>query len=628
VVQDDAAMQNRLCPSPVRSLLVLLTLFVAGSGSGADEAHPASLQLVVTDADTRGPTPCRVHLTDARGKPVRSPGLPFWHDHFACDGRASLELTAGWGEDVAARRGEVLQPVQEAGRFWQEKVAQALRATRLTGEVVDAATGRGLAARVYLQRDDGRWFFPESASPQGSALRYERRNWINTNAVEYHTTLSAHPFRVELEPGRYTLTVERGKEFRPRVQPLEVGAEPLNLRLPLQRWVNMADRGWYSGDTHVHRTAAELPNVMLAEDLNVAFPLTYWVTKAFAPPTQGDKNTEVGGDRLVSVDATHVFWPRNTEYEIFTVSNRSHTLGAVFVLGHTTPFSMGAPPVRPIAGQARREGALLDLDKHDWPWAMLLPPVMGVDLYELANNHHWRTEFGITRWSSAPPAWMGLGTTHPAGGERDWTLYTFQNYYTLLNCGFRLRPTAGTANGVHPVPLGFGRVYVHLPGGFSYEAWLKGLDAGRSFVTTGPMLLAEVTSSEATGTLLSEEPVDALEVVVNGEVRHRLALQPQRNEQGAWETRFRQPLQLEGTSWVALRCFEPRPAGRFRFAHTAPRWFDVPDRPLRPRREEVTFLVRRVQEQLERNTGKLPAEALAEYRQALAAYEALLPTSR
>ena len=49
-------------------------------------------------------------------------------------------------------------------------------------------------------------------------------------------------------------------------------------------------------------------------------------------------------------------------------------------------------------------------------------------------------------------------------------------------------PTGGTASGVHPVPLGFGRVYVHLPGGFSYKTWVSGLNQGRSFVTTGPML--------------------------------------------------------------------------------------------------------------------------------------------
>jgi hypothetical protein len=522
--------------------------------------------------------------------------------------------------DLAQRR-EVLQPVLEAERYWAAQAAGA-GSTSLTGEVVDAATGQIIPSRIYIQRDDGRWFFAATDSPGGSALRYERRNWSNTNAVEYHTTLSGHAFRAELPPARYTVTVERGKEYLPLVQQIELGAKPMKVRLPLRRWVNMAARGWYSGDTHVHRTAAELPNVMLAEDLNVAFPLSYWVTKAFAPPTQGDKNTDAGaGAELVSVDPTHVFWPRNTEYEIFTVSNRSHTLGAVFALGHKTPFTQGGPPVGGIARQAHGEGALLDLDKHDWPWSMALVPVMGVDLYELANNHHWRTEFGITNWSTAAPEWMALGSGSKGGGEGHWTLFTFQNYYALLDCGFRLRPTAGTANGVHPVPLGFGRVYVRQPEGFSYSTWLKGLNEGRSFVTTGPMLLADVVANEISGTVLSEAPVDQAEVIINGELQHRLVLTPEKNAEGAWEARFRQPLRLEGTSWVAVRCFERRAGGRLRFAHTAPVWFDVPGHPLRPRKEEVNYLLGRVQDQLTRSAGALPPAALAEYREALETYE-------
>jgi hypothetical protein len=577
--------------------------------------------------------------------------------------------------DNPQQREEVMRPLREAEQFWENKLAQATRTTAVTGEIVDYATGRIIPARVYIQRDDGYWFFPESAAREGSAIRYERRNWLNTNSVEFHTTLSAHPFRIELAPGRYTVTVERGKEYRPQVQLVEVGAAPVKLRLPLQRWVNMAARGWFSGDTHVHRTPAELPNVMQAEDLNVAFPLTYWVTKGFAPPTQGDKNTDAGvGDRLIEVDETHVFWPRNTEYEIFTIGAKRHTLGAVFVLGHKTPFTNGAPPVSHIAEQARREGALLDLDKHDWPWSMALAPLLGVDLYELANNHHWRTEFAMTTWSTPAPEWMRLPNNGRSGNALDWTLYTFQNYYALLNCGFRLRPTAGTANGVHPVPLGFGRVYVHLAahggggneaqtsdegspsrrapsaansGGFNYDNWLKGLNEGRSFVTTGPMLLAELKPNEASGVVLSEEPVSEVEVIVNGEVRHRLSLAPEKNREGAWEARFSQPLKLAGTSWCALRCFErrsPNPAAveearlasrdkqslttpaatEVRFAHTAPRWFNVPGAPLRPKQHEVEFLMQRVRDEIRRSRGVLPESAIAEYERALAIYESRL----
>ncbi len=520
-----------------------------------------------------------------------------------------------------------------------------LRAATVTGEIVDSHSGRLIPARLHIQSDDGRWHFAETASAAGSAIRYEKRNWINTNAVEMHVTLSPHPFRVDLPPGGYTFTVERGKEYRPVVRRVDVAGDPVRLRLQVHRWIDMAKRGWFSGDTHVHRPLAELPNLLLAEDLNVAFPLTYWVTEAFTPPTQGARNIDaVPRAELISVDATHVIWPRNTEWELFTVGSRRHHLGAVFALNHKSAFTLGAPPVTPIAEQARREAALLDLDKHDWPWSMALVPLMGVDLYELANNHLWRTEFGFSKWNSRAPDFVGLPGEGWSGTERDWIEYGCRNYYALLDCGFRLRPSAGTASGVHPVPLGFSRVYVQCPAGFGYDAWLRGLNEGRSFVTTGPMLFAEVDGRvpgarvamesghtrrvRITGTVISDEPVDAIEIIVNGETAHRLMPERRRNRDDASVAEFSQTLELTGSSWIAVRCWEPRAGGRIRFAHTAPWFFDVSNAPLRPRREEINLLIRRVREEIERSSGVLPADAMAEYLKALAIYEDIARQAR
>jgi len=364
---------------------------------------------------------------------------------------------------------------------------------------------------------------------------------------------------------------------------------------------------------------------MPAEDLNVAFPLSYWVTRGFTPPTAGDKNAEADTTKgLIKVDDTHVIWARNTEYELFTLNGRQHTLGAFFVLGHTDPLQLGTPPFQPIFELAHRQGALLDLDKHDWPWSIALA-VHGVDLYELANNHHWRTEFGITSWASPTPVpdWMQPPDGGLRGNEADWTRYTFETYYALLNCGFRLRPTAGTANGVHPVPLGFGRVYVHLPEGFDYTDWLVGLNAGCSFVTTGPMLITSIEKGRVRGTVLSEKPVDLIQILINGKVIHDIQAQPIRTGTGTYAISFEQAIEPAGTSWVAARCFEPRADGRRRFAHTAPRWFDDPTRPLKPRPEQLAFLVQRVEDELQRSAELLPEPALEEYREALRRLQAL-----
>jgi hypothetical protein len=530
----------------------------------------------------------------------------------------------------------------------------------LEGEVVDAESGKLLPSRLYVEGPPGTWHHVESAAAGGSAVRYAKERF---RSVEVHTTLSAHPFRAALAPGRYTLLAERGKEYFPAQAEvtLAAGADgaagagaPARVTLKLRRFIDMAALGWYSGETHVHRALADLPNLLLAEDLNVAFPLLYWVTRAFEAPAGGEAARKKSGATLIEVDSTHVIWPRNTEWEIFTVGEKRHELGAFFAIGHRSVFDAGVPPLSPVAERARAEGALIELDKHAWPWSMCLVPLLDVDLYELANNHLWRTEFGFRAWGAPPPDYMRV--ERDAGGltERGWIDYGLKCYYALLDSGFRLRPTAGTASGVHPVPLGFGRVYVELDGPFRYERWLEGLDAGRSFVTTGPMLFVLVNGRppghrferaapaddpgaavepfdcEVHVRTVSETPITQLELVLNGEVTASIGASAAstRTEAGAWECDLSFRQRVSGTSWLAVRAFEERPGGRVRFAHSSPVWVDVAGRPLRPRKEEAAFLVARVEEEIARSEGVLPAAAIAEYRRALDVYRRIAENAR
>jgi hypothetical protein len=508
------------------------------------------------------------------------------------------------------------------------------RTGTLRGTIIDADTGKPIAARVYVQGEDGRWWHVKSDDPAGTAVPY-RKERADTKSFEVHTTVSAHPFRAELPPGKYTIIVERGKEYHPMVPQVAIGKDPVAVNMKLSRWIDMAKLGWYSGDTHVHRTLEELPNVMLAEDLNVALPLLHWVTDADTSPLKNPRSKELDPGRLIEVDRTHVIWPRNTEYEIFRVGKKPHTLGAFFVLNHKTLFDIGVPPVGPIAGKAQQEGALIELDKHNWPWSMMLIPIMRVALFELTNNHIWRTEFAFRSWGESPAEYMEVERDGQGQfTERGWIDFGFKNYYALLNSGFRLRPTAGTASGVHPVPLGFGRVYVHLSEGFSYDGWMKGLDAGRTFVTTGPMLLVQTNDRHPghtfqqdrasqeyriKGLAVSAVPLDRIEILVNGEVVRKIKPENRENGDGR-HSPIDEKLTIDRTSWIAVRCFEEHPGGRVRFAHTAPVWIDVPGKPLLPRKAEIAYLVRRVEEQLTRNEKVLSKEAVAEYREALRVY--------
>jgi len=194
--------------------------------------------------------------------------------------------------------------------------------------------------------------------------------------------------------------------------------------------------------------------------------------------------------------------------------------------------------------------------------------------------------------------------------------------------------------------LGFSRVYVHLPEGFSYQAWVNGLKAGRSFVTNGPMLFATVNGQDpgyvfkslsrtkgkqrlaVKGDALSAGPVENIELVVNGDVVRAIHSIARRAPNGAHQSHFEEHVELDGSGWIAVRCWEEGENGRFRFAHSAPWFVEVDGRPLRPRREEAEFLAKQVEGEIVRSSALLSSEAVEEYQRALSIYRDIARTAK
>lgn len=547
---------------------------------------------------------------------------------------------------------------------------------RFVGSVVDADTEEPIAARIYIQDAKGDWLFVRSASDHGIAWPYAEE-WVPMpESVERHTTVSAHPFTVMLAPGEYRITIERGKEYFPLNETLVIPSKDelsntpkldstkIERRFSLHRWTNMASLGWYSGETHVHRRIAELPNVMAAEDLNVTFPVTFWTTSSDKAPdlepsdlrSQGPSPfgpREDRGPDPIWLNTRQVILPRNTEYEIFSIGERRHTLGALFILNHRTPFMQTVPPIGPMIEQAKREGALLDLDKHNWPWSLMLIPNAQVDLFELSNNSVWRTNFGFKQPGHALPPWKEFEQESPGIlTEWGWLEFGFEMYYALLNCGFRLSPTAGTASGVHPVPLGYSRVYVHTGDDFSLDRWLDGLRRGRSFVTTGPMLTSKINgelpghifqrsgdqSSDFTweANVMSPDPITRVEWLVNGKVMYSITPDQSRNEQGAWQWSSKgtidypltkKLMQDAGSAWVALRTWSDQPDGRKRFAHTGAWYIEVDGQRVQPPVEQIDYLMQLLDASLEKQRGVLTAEAISEFERARETYRQIQSTA-
>ena len=66
----------------------------AGQNPRAAALRQGTLNIVVSDDEAKC-LPCRIRLVDSQGKSVGAPNLPFWRDHFVCEGNVTLTLPEG-----------------------------------------------------------------------------------------------------------------------------------------------------------------------------------------------------------------------------------------------------------------------------------------------------------------------------------------------------------------------------------------------------------------------------------------------------------------------------------------------------------------------------------------------------
>ena len=112
--------------------------------------------------------------------------------------------------------------------------------TPVTGRVVDVATGRMMPARVSIRDASGAGHLPDSMSAKGSAVLLGRGRGVADGTGV--TALSADPFELRLPPGHYRLRAERGRGVRTAEVDFDVGLEPVEIQVPLQRWARLGRR--------------------------------------------------------------------------------------------------------------------------------------------------------------------------------------------------------------------------------------------------------------------------------------------------------------------------------------------------------------------------------------------------
>ncbi len=138
-----------------------------------------------------------------------------------------------------------------------------------------------------------------------------------------------------------------------------------------------------------------------------------------------------------------------------------------------------------------------------------------------------------------------------------------EEYYSYLNCGYRLPLVGGTDKMTAEVPVGVYRTYANLgEEEFSHGAWSRSVRAGRTFLSAGPIIglraegcpVGDTVRMSGPGVIHvsaraeSIFPVWTLQIVQNGQVV-AAADEPA----GARRIELHAEIRVDGNCWLAAR---------------------------------------------------------------------------
>ena len=442
--------------------------------------------------------------------------------------------------------------------------------------IFDGQTMRLLPCRIHLKDSAGLPVF-------GEGLPRWRDHFVCGGKVALH-----------LPDGNYSYEIERGPEYRRKSGSFTINCETNSpIVLKLEHLVDMAAEGWWSGDMHVHRPIKDIELLMEAEDLHVAPVITWWNNQnAWAnPPPPTNPVVRFDGDRF---------------YHLMGGEDE-RSGGALLYFNLSRPLDIvGAKreypsPMKFLAEARQRPGAWVDIEKPFWYDTPVWLASGMVNSIGIAHNHMHRA--GVL----PNEAWGRQRDRERFPDPRGNGFWTQEIYYHILNCGLRLPPSAGSASGVLPNPVGYNRVYVHLDGEFNYGNWWEGLKAGRVFVSNGPLLRCRANGESPGYTfkapagktldlrvdaaLDSRDTVSSLEIIQNG---HVLRAVPHSD----WKrTGSLGTIQFKASGWFLIRAIADVP-DTFRFASTGPFYVEIGPTARRVSKASARFFLDWVRERM------------------------------
>jgi hypothetical protein len=455
---------------------------------------------------------------------------------YTCHGDARFHLPGG--RTVPAAR---LEEKGTAGAM--RRVAPATQ--RVTIRAVERASRKPVAVKLHVHGEAGEYLAPTDRHRVVDPAWFEDYSVDFSHLGRHPCTYVAGETNLDLPLGRVYVEVSKGFEIRPVRKVVRVTRATRRITLEIDRVLPWRQKGWVTADTHVHFLSP--PSALLegaGEGVNVVNLLaSQWgelmtnVGDFDGATTWGSKAAGGDGEYLVRV---------GTE-------NRQHVLGHISLLGYNgriiAPMTSGGPD----------ESALGDgVEVLLTEWARTCRARGGVVVLPHFPNPRMEGAAAIVDGGIDAVEMTAWGNLY--GGIDP---YSLSDWYRYLNCGYLVAAVGGTDKMTATTAVGTVRTYARIPPGraFTYETWKRAIRSGHTFVTYGPLVefavegrppgsrvrmgrsggSVDVTWQAASVTV----PMSRVELIVNGEVREALSVDPWRAE-GHWSVK------VGRSSWLAL----------------------------------------------------------------------------
>ncbi len=418
--------------------------------------------------------------------------------------------------------------------------------------------GEPSPVRLYLRAADGKGY-----GPKGGQIFYYG---LDPGKPREALFITSGDDEIALPAGRVTLVALKGVEYRVEERTLELTAgETSEVPIPMRRWTNWNQKGWYTGENHFHanyngsyyQRPPDSLDWLRAEDLNAANMIVANSEGAFVH----DKEFFKGTVDPASKPNFLLYWGqeyRNSDplgHMAFLNIKRQVPPSFTSVVGSNSSYDY---PLNTMAAiEARAQGGLV----------VYVHP-MSSPLTDPMDSNLGAKEAPLTAALGAMDA-IDILPYGPAA---------YEMWYRLLNCGFKIAPGAGTDvftnwRGINRIPGG-ARQYVDTGSAYSWQRWIDRYREGRAFVTNGPLMTFTV-NGQGPGTTLdaakarivvevsTQVPVDTIEIIRNGEVIERRPVPVT-----SLAHRIEREVDAAESAWFAARVSGPATRG---YANDVPR---------------------------------------------------------